>query len=621
MAPPRAGPADGGEPRSRTHARTFVDRAGRSRGARRPLALALRQRAPAHDAGDRAAWRSPRRWWCSRCRSWPASSTDRRGRAGSRLRTSTAARRRPLCFALGLWLLGALQLVPLPRALHALLAPGSASVWHPAEAAAAAVLGPGPHPVSLYPAATARWLAFFAAMVSLALLSAPALRERRTLLRSTVAVVAAAVVLTLYAFVARLWFGDRVFGVYESLIPPFGPFVSKNHFAGYVEMAALLAVGLATGLASENRTGPGALGWIESPRASRVVLAWAAAAVLVLAVPVSLSRGGVISLAGRTRRLRAAAIRDARDVRLAATRSQSRAGSSQPRRPLAAVAVAVARLPLRPARAGPRPRRHDRRGRRRFLVVLPPRPLARHAAARRLESRRRLRLRRVRRCHPAVQDRRRQRPRRARRERRPRAARRGRARRRRPRGGRARVPPRGGVARRARRPAPALARRPRQAPSPALVALLVHSLLDFNLHIPSNALLAALLAAIVSMPLRPHESRAGRSNAGLTVAVAVSLALGIGTPWTEARGLGGLSSQSGSLRRTTSEATVVTLLRGRPSDPGAWLVLAWLRVSVHPADSRALTAWARLLDPEDQRVSEAARQLDAAAGGGRPAER
>ena len=108
---------------------------------------------------------------------------------------------------------------------------------------------------------------------------------------------AGAVLVSVYGFVARLAFGDRLFGTWTvPTIAPFGPFVSKNHFAGYVELAALLAVGLATGLADEARRGEGWLGWIDSRRAKWVVVAWGAALVLVLAVPVSLSRGGVVSL-------------------------------------------------------------------------------------------------------------------------------------------------------------------------------------------------------------------------------------------------------------------------------------------------------------------------------------
>ena len=55
-------------------------------------------------------------------------------------------------------------------------------------------------------------------------------------------------------------------------------------------------MGLATGLADEARHGKGWLNWIESRRSKWIVVAWGAALVLVLAVPVSLSRGGVVSL-------------------------------------------------------------------------------------------------------------------------------------------------------------------------------------------------------------------------------------------------------------------------------------------------------------------------------------
>jgi hypothetical protein len=197
----------------------------------------------------------------------------------------------------GLWALAVFQLIPLPQAVHHWIAPGSAAVWHPDVPAAAALLGPGRHPISLYPEATRRWLAFATGVLALALAAAPALRERRLLFRTSTAVVGGAVLVAVYGFVARLAFGNKLYGVWSvPTVAPFGPFVSKNHFAGYVELAALLAVGLATGLADEARRGPGWLSWIESRRSKWVVVAWGAALVLVLAVPVSLSRGGVVSL-------------------------------------------------------------------------------------------------------------------------------------------------------------------------------------------------------------------------------------------------------------------------------------------------------------------------------------
>ena len=203
----------------------------------------------------------------------------------------------PLWPIAGLWLLGALQLVPLPAWLLHLIAPGPAGVWYPSSPEAAAVLGPGPRPISLHPEATRRSLALATGIVALALAAVPALRVRRLLLRATVAIVAGGVAVALYALVARLVFGNKLYGIWSvPTVAPFGPFVNKNHFAGYVELVALLAVGLASGLASEARRGPDALSWIESRRARWVVAAWGAAVILILAVAVSLSRGGVVSL-------------------------------------------------------------------------------------------------------------------------------------------------------------------------------------------------------------------------------------------------------------------------------------------------------------------------------------
>ena len=140
---------------------------------------------------------------------------------------------------LGLWTLAVFQLVPLPEGLHHWLAPGSATVWHPDVPAAAAVLGPGPHPISLYPEATSRWIAFATGVVALALAAAPALRDRRLLLRASISAMAGGFLVAVYGLVARLAFGDKLYGFLTvPTIAPFGPFVSKNHFAGYVEMTA-----------------------------------------------------------------------------------------------------------------------------------------------------------------------------------------------------------------------------------------------------------------------------------------------------------------------------------------------------------------------------------------------
>jgi hypothetical protein len=69
----------------------------------------------------------------------------------------------------------ALQLVPLPDAVHAVVAPGSHAVWHPAEPAVVAVLGAAPRPVSVDPDSTLRALALTGGLALLAVLAATAL--------------------------------------------------------------------------------------------------------------------------------------------------------------------------------------------------------------------------------------------------------------------------------------------------------------------------------------------------------------------------------------------------------------------------------------------------------------
>jgi len=504
-----------------------------------------------------------------------------------------------------LWLLGALQLVPLPPVVHTALAPGSAAMWHPLEPVAAAVLGPGPHPISVYPTATARWLAFFPAIVGLALASLPALRGRERLLTIASLVIGSATLIAFYAFVARLWFGNLLFGRYESLVRPFGPFVSKNHFAGYAEMAALLAVGLAAGLAAENRDGTGVWSWIASPRANRVVAAWAAAAVLLLAVPVSLSRGGVLSLtlgllvfallrvasSGATRRLRlslaafgsmallaavlASVLPEAARVRIGTIVQGGGDGSSSYR-------LGLWRDTLRLAASSPL----VGSGLGAYADAIPRFKTGagdvrvEHAESDILEV----------------------------------AAETGLA-------GASLVAAALALVfrvgwRRVRADPHRLSRAVRTGGLAALGALAVHSLFDFNLRIPSNALLAALLAALVLAPVSLAQDRGDATRrapgwpVGFVALTILPLLAALAVPWVDSRDFAlGLSLRTGSLRRATAEEEVLSHLRHRPGDAEAWLVLAWLRLPDGDGEAGALARLAMRRDPADQRLSRAARSI------------
>ncbi len=202
----------------------------------------------------------------------------------------------PLWPLAGFVALALLQLVPLPDALHALVAPGSHAVWRPADPEVAAVLGTAARPVSVDPDSTLRSVALAGGLALLALLAAPALSRPDRAVRAVAVVGAFGFALSAYAIFARARFGALLYGtIAVPTVSPFGPFVSKNHFAGWVAMATLLVAGLALGLADRARGRGG--DWTADPRAGGVILAIVAVLAMALAGLASMSRGGAFALA------------------------------------------------------------------------------------------------------------------------------------------------------------------------------------------------------------------------------------------------------------------------------------------------------------------------------------
>jgi O-antigen ligase len=519
---------------------------------------------------------------------------------------------RPLLPLLGLWLLGVLQLALLPRALHRFLAPGSAAIWYPSDPIAAGILGNALRPISVDPEATARWLAFATGLVAVALLAAPALRERRTALRASVALVAGGVAVAIYGVVARLAFGNKLFGLLSvPTIAPFGPFVSKNHFAGYVELAACLAVGLAVGLADEARRGPERLSWLDSPHACRVVFAWGAAAVLVLAVPLSLSRGGVVSLAAGL-------------VALASLRVWLRSGRARGRglaiagASLAVLAVGVA-LVL-PPEATARVRTltgisGDSSGSYRLTIwrdtlrLAVANPLVgsgfgsfEDAIPRFKNAAGDLRIEHAENDYLELLAE----------------------------GGLT-----GGVLAgllaltvitvglgRLRDEPHRLSRGIRCGGLAGVIALLVHSAFDFNLRIPSNALFFVLLAAFALAPAggaadgvsSEQGTPRGRLRLLAGVVLAIATVFALTTPWTGRRFASAqfqraLGSEATGLRWQSLEHDTIARLARRPADATAWVGLAWLRRPTSQSEASALASWGLALDPRYQALRQAADEI------------
>jgi O-antigen ligase len=508
----------------------------------------------------------------------------------------------------GLLALALLQLVPLPDPLHALAAPGSHAVWRPASPEAAAVLGTASRPASVDPDSSLRGLALTAGLVLLGVLAAPALARPRTAVRAVAIVAAAGFLLSAYAILARARFGALLYGtIAVPTVSPFGPFVSKNHFAGWVAMAALLVAGLALGLADAARGRRG--DWTAGQGAGGVVLALVAALAMALAGLASLSRGGTIALA-------------AGGACLVALRLL-RAGRGGVR--------LVPPLVLAGALGGV------------LLVLVPPEAQERmrslSGASFRLDTwRDSLRLAaaspvlghgvgafhdaypRFKRGHGLV------RVEHAENDYVETLAETGLP---------GLVLALGGLALLLARAGRGLAgardpavRGIATGALAALAALVVHSAVDFNLRIPSNAALAALAAAAAAAAAGTRSRVLPRAAAAGVAACALALLAAAAAlpdrPWLAARreAVEAVSASSPAVRRLRLERAdraLSRLLERRPGHAESWLMLAGTRAALGDAGAgAALARHAAWLDPERPDLREAARALESGAATGGP---
>jgi O-antigen ligase len=120
--------------------------------------------------------------------------------------------------------------------------------------------------------------------------------------------------LAVFGIAQRLGWNGKYYWVIEPSVPPsspFGPFVSHNHFAGYMEL--ILPIPLALALSG-------------AAKGERALLYGFAATIMAVAVIVSLSRGGMISLTGALVFVLAGAVRQG------ASRVKGRRGEGVKRR-------------------------------------------------------------------------------------------------------------------------------------------------------------------------------------------------------------------------------------------------------------------------------------------------
>ena len=192
-----------------------------------------------------------------------------------------------------------LQVVPIPRAGLESLAPATLTTVQSLEVG----LDPAAlHSVSVAPLLTAATLAFMLVGTFWVGAFARGLGSAFRVNEFVRVLMVVGVVIALFALVQKATFNGKIYWFWESQFGVsnnyFGPFVNRNHFAGWMLLATSLGAGHLLGFVSAagHAVKPGwrhRVLWLGTPEASYVVLAAVGVAVMATSLVWSLSRSGV----------------------------------------------------------------------------------------------------------------------------------------------------------------------------------------------------------------------------------------------------------------------------------------------------------------------------------------
>ncbi len=205
----------------------------------------------------------------------------------------------PIWLMLLVLLLGGLQLWPLSSELHRTLASRSYAWWHAYSGTgeSASELEPLRFPVSVYPAGTRADLALLgipAAALAITLLRFRKLDEVPWLLGLVAANGAA---FAIFGIVQKLTSPDKLYGLValEQGGVPFAAFVNRNHAAAYLNLCLACALGFLIWVRERPKVG----GVFDSlDRGTQLLLAFVFAAACGAGVILSLSRGAAVASLG-----------------------------------------------------------------------------------------------------------------------------------------------------------------------------------------------------------------------------------------------------------------------------------------------------------------------------------
>lgn len=218
-----------------------------------------------------------------------------------------------------------LQLLPLPPKILGLLSPETFSIYkeaipdwpqsHPFNTieTTASELGiyifshetlSPKKTLSIYPFTTQGELLKFLTYLSVFYLVINNFKDQKTLERLNMLIIFMGLLLAVFALIQYFTWNGKIYWLREIRHggPSFGPFVNRNHFAGYIEMVIPLTLGnLVARTLHADLPGKG-LGLKERVLASFnretsiIILLYSAATIMMLSLFFSLSRGGILSL-------------------------------------------------------------------------------------------------------------------------------------------------------------------------------------------------------------------------------------------------------------------------------------------------------------------------------------
>ncbi|NPA71984.1 MAG: hypothetical protein GXO35_04050 [Gammaproteobacteria bacterium] len=189
-----------------------------------------------------------------------------------------------------------MQVIPLPVSLVNLLSPATVRIYSDALPMGL----PGKVTISLHPYLTLKEFFRFASYLLIYVLTVQLLSNRLRLRRTVDIVIALATFISIEAIIQALSGSHAMYGIRTSFKPDlvFGPFVYKNHFAGFAEMLLPLSLTLfmyyRPKMSYSRNWRRNITGFFKNQVTNRYILYGFAASMLVLALLFSRSRGGII---------------------------------------------------------------------------------------------------------------------------------------------------------------------------------------------------------------------------------------------------------------------------------------------------------------------------------------